>query len=135
MWRKYTYEIFDWYIVVIEDSLLLLFWNGFWDTRDGRLNSETWYLKINFDEILLLVEVHTLAKISFSILRFIKYSLTSSASQTFAPPNLCWHLLRSPILNISIVSFSSNLNALNALSAGHKLVPIDNPQSLNLIFI
>ena len=47
---------------------------------------------------------------SFSVPGFIKYSLTLSAWQTFIPPNLCLLLLRPPILKISIVSFSSNLN-------------------------
>ena len=99
--------------------------------------------KITFDDIFLLMkheiflksneawnisEIRTkfthFPKTSFSILGFIKYCLTSSVSQTFAHPNFRFLLLRSPILNISIISFSSSLNRLNALSARHKLEPI-----------
>ena len=50
--------------------------------------------------------------------------MTSSASQTFIPPNLCLLLLRLPILKVSIVWFSNNLNRLSALSACNKLEPI-----------
>ena len=47
------------------------------------------------------------------------------------PPNLRLLLLCSPILNISIVSFSSSLNRLNALGAFRKLEPIGNAQKLS----
>ena len=69
-------------------------------------------------------------KKKISVLGFIKYSLTSSPSQNFIPPNLCLLFLLSPILNISIVSFFIILNWLNALSACHKLVPIGNAQNV-----
>ena len=46
------------------------------------------------------------------------------------PPNLRLLFLCSPILNISIVSFSSSLNRLNALSAFRQLEPIGNAQKL-----
>ena len=78
-------------------------------------------------------EISTLAKsfiFNFSISKIFSY-LTSFAD---FPPNWCLHLLRSSILNISIVSFSSNLNILNALSACHKLEPIGNAQNLSLGF-
>ena len=35
------FKISDWYVVVIEDPQLLLFWNGFWYTRDVQANIET----------------------------------------------------------------------------------------------
>ena len=48
------------------------------------------------------------------------------ALQTFGPPNLRLLLLRSPILNNSIVLFFGTLNKLNSLIACHKLELTDN---------
>ena len=79
--------------------------------------------------------IYTLAKGLFLILGLIKYSLTSSALQAFVPPNLLLLQLYSPILSICIFSLSTNLNRLNALSACHKLEPIDNAQNLSSSFI
>ena len=55
--------------------------------------------------------------------------------QAFTSPNLCLFLHRPPILKMSIILFSSNLNRLNALSACHKLGLIGNAQNLSLGFI
>ena len=69
------------------------------------------------------------------IFNFKIYKIFSSASQTVVSLNLCLFLLCSPILNISILLFSSRLNKLNTLSACHKLEPIGNTQSLSSEFI
>ena len=47
---------------MIEDSQLLLFRNGFWDTRNRQVNIETWYFKITFDSIFLLMKHETFLK-------------------------------------------------------------------------
>ena len=52
----------------------------------------------------------------------------------FWPTKFMSAFASSPILNISIVSFSSSLNRLNALTAVHKLVSVDNAQNLSLSF-
>ena len=71
----------------------------------------------------------------FLVSGFIKYSLTSTAPQNFVPSNLCLILLLSPILNVSIVSYSCSLNKLNALGACQKLGPIESAQKLSSGFI
>ena len=76
-----------------------------------------------------------LLKISISILGFTKYFLTSSASQTLVPPNLCRFLRLSQILNILNVSFSNSLNRINALSHYQTYVQINNAQNLGSGFI
>ena len=40
----------------MKDSQLLLLWNGFWGTRDGKVNIETWYFKITLDNKYLLLK-------------------------------------------------------------------------------
>ena len=123
--------------------LVILRWilgNAGW--TEGQVNIESWYFKITFDIVFLLMKykiflkskrnLHTSQKLLF------QFQKTSSYLVKFAyfPPNLCLLLFRSPTLSISIVSFSSNLkNRLNALSAFHKLEPIGNAQSLSLGFI
>ena len=74
-------------------------------------------------------------KTSTSILAFTKDFLTSSALQILVPPNLCLLLCLSQILNIFNVSFSSNLNKLNALSTYQRFVQIINTQNLDSGFI
>ena len=111
------------------------------ERTDGQVNIETWYSKITFDIVFILMkdkvclkskrEIYALAKsfiFSFSIYKIFSY-LVSFAD---FPPNLYLLLLRSSILNISIVSFSSNLIRLNALSAYPKLEPTGNAQNLSL---
>ena len=79
-------------------------------------------------------ETYGLAKsfiFNFSIYEIFSYF----SSVTEFPPNLHLLLLRWPTLNISIVSFSSNLNRWYTLSACHRLEPIGNAQNLSLGFI
>ena len=114
------------------------------ERTDGQVNIETWYSKISFDIVFILMkgkvclkskrEIYTLAKsfiFSFSIYKIFSY-LVSFAD---FPPNLYLLLLRSSKLNISVVLFSSNLIRLNALSACLKLEPTGNAQNLSLGFI
>ena len=78
-------------------------------------------------------ETYGLAK---SIFNFSIYEIFSYfASFAEFPPNLHLLLLRSSTLNISIASFSSNLNRWYTLSACHRLEAIGNAQNLSLGFI
>ena len=49
-------------------SQLLLFLNVFWDTEDGRVNIETWYFKIDLDNIFSLVEHEIFLKSKLQII-------------------------------------------------------------------
>ena len=132
------------YIVMIEDSQLLLFLNGYWDTWDGQVNIEIWYFEVTFGNIFLLIKHEILLKSKLSLCisqRFIsnfrinKILSYASALPAFVPSNLLLLYLYSPILNIFIFLRSSSLNRLNALSPCHKLEPIGNAQNLSSSFI
>ena len=53
---------------MVEDSQLLLLWNGFWDTQDERLNIEAWHFKITFDNVSLLVEHEIFLKFKLHVI-------------------------------------------------------------------
>ena len=125
---------------MIEDSHLLLFRNGLWDTRYGLVNTGTRYFKTTFDNIFLVVKhevflksklhlIYTLTKnYIFNVMIYKLFSYLLSFTD-FRSTDLCLLLLRSVTLNISIVLFSSSLNRLNALITCHKLEPIDNART------
>ena len=81
------------------------------------------------------LNLHTSLKLYFQLQDLLDIILPRQLCRlSFHRIRVCF-CFRQPILDISIVSFSSNLNRLNPLSACHKLEPIGNAQNLSLGFI
>ena len=129
---------------MIEDSQLLLFWNGFWDTRDGQVNIETWYLEVTFDNIFLVMKQEILLESKLNLCTSQRFISNFRINKIFSYL-VSFTGFRSTEFTLALAlsshtknfhfSLSSSLNRLNAWSACHKLELIDNAQNLSSSFI